>query len=167
MPKLFFTWLAMLVGFFSNSQVNNSNVADEGFSSGSMNVTAITPLNYIYASEQDFLQPKILFKSVRIDLTTRQKSSVVSAQINFLNGVPSAIQDKFSIKLSQTNSPDVSTPSDFVLLSSSPAFIFMQPKPSRGRNSYSYYFDLKLDPPTNFQSTPVSFYYILYTLSLQ
>lgn len=166
MPKLFLISLAMLVTFCGNTQTNSS-ITDDGFSSGSMSVAAIAPLNYIYASVQDFLQPKILFKTVRVDLTTKQKSSVVSGQIIFYSGASNALQDKFSIKLSQTNSPNVSTPSDFVRLSTAPVFLFMQPKINGGTKSYSYYFDVKLDPPTNFQATPVSAFYILYTLSLQ
>lgn len=125
------------------------------------------PLNFVYASQQDLLEQKILPQAITLKLKVKQEACLVAAHVTINNNPTSSFANKFVLRMSQTNSLDVNTSPGDINLGPSPRLLFIQPGSVQEVKQYQYLFDLKLNPPDTYGDPVFTNFSIVYTISLQ
>jgi len=131
-----------------------------------MSVDGLLPLNFVYSTQEDLMQQKVMPKAIRMVLKVNQEACLLSVTINVDNAA-SPFANKMLLALSQTNSPDVTSYGEVSLSPLAPSLVFLQPGSSNGTKYYEYFFDFKLNPPDVYASPAITNFSIIHTISLQ
>jgi hypothetical protein len=156
--------LALLLACSSAFSQNNVNGDDAPFNKFSIDILA--PLNFNFQSTPELFQVKTIPNAIQLNLKMKQENIGVFGQAVFHSSVPSPFENKMSLSLKYSNSPNVVSPAPEIFLLTAPTLILSQSGGTRSTKHYKYLYDLKLYPPSTFEGLQSQNYSIIYTFSI-
>jgi hypothetical protein len=130
-----------------------------------INVNVLQPLIFNYNTIDELSSPKTLYNALELDLKVKQVSAIVSANITYTSGIDPALNNKLILKYSNGNSSTAVINMADIPLNNVPVQLLQQPAFGNGVDHYTFYYNVGLEPITDFIAQTSNYFILTFTLS--
>jgi len=159
MKKIFITLLVLLLA--KALQAQNSL----GSNAQSIKVNTLQPLVFNYNDLNELEFPKTLYNALHLELKAKAETAIISANVNYTSPAEPALSNKLVLKYSSGNSSSAVINMADIPLTSVPVQLLQQPTFGNGVDHYSFYYNVILQPVTNFVAQEDNYFVITFTLT--
>lgn len=130
-----------------------------------INVNVLQPLTFNYNTLDELSTPKTLYNALELDLKVKQVAAIVSASLNYTSPAEPSLANKLNLKYSNGNSSSAVINMADIPLSQVPMQLLQQPAFGNGVDHYTFYYNVTLQPITDFVMQSSNYFVLTFTLS--
>jgi hypothetical protein len=130
-----------------------------------INVNVLQPLTFNYNTLDELSAPKTLYNALELDLKVKQVTALISASLNYTSPAEPSLANKLNLKYSNGNSSTAVINMADIPLGQVPVQLLQQPAFGNGVDHYTFYYNVTLQPITDFVTQTNNYFVLTFTLS--